>query len=560
MGRHIRWQAILTFTGIVLTLAFLGVLSLSRRTITVPDTGGTYQEALTGVPQFINPLLAHYNRVDQDLSALIFKGLTHVNSKGGVEPDLAQSWEISADGLAYLFQLRRGIRWQDNQPFTADDVLFTIRLMQDPEFPGVPYLGDLWRTVTVQKLDDYTIRFTLLEPFPAFADFTSIGILPEHLLKDVPARDLLSHPFNLNPVGSGPFKLDEITAQFARLSANPLYEGPKPRLTHLEFRFYPSYQAAIAAYQEGEVKAISFVPPQLMPELQDLTSLEIYTAHLSGYTTIYLNLQNPTEAPFFTDAAVRQALLFGLDRQALIDGALNGQGVVATSPILPWSWAYNPAQPVINYDPAKANGLLDAAGWVDSDGDGTRDQEGRPFAFTLLTTDDPDKIAVAEAVSKQWLQIGVVAEIESIGAGLGERLTQHRFAAVLAEISLSGDPDPYPLWHQAQIEGGQNYGGWSHAQASQLLEAARTITNTGRRNDFYFEFQKIFAEEVPALILFYPVYTYGVHQDVFGVQLGPLTKPSDRFWNIADWYLLTRQVIYSESQFPDEVRPGSQNP
>jgi peptide/nickel transport system substrate-binding protein len=297
-----------------------------------------------------------------------------------------------------------------------------------------------------------------------------------------------------------------------------------------------------------------------MPELQDLNSLEMYTARLSGYNVIYLNLQNPAEAPFFTDPTVRQALLVALDRQALIDEALNGQGLVATGPILPWSWAYHPQQPLVDFDLAKAKGLLDAAGWVDSDEDGIREREGRPFTFTLLTTDDPDKIAVAEAVSKQWLQIGVVADIEIMGAGLGERLTQHRFQAILAEISLSGDPDPYPLWHQTQIEGGQNYGGWSHEQASQLLEAARTIANTGRRNDFYFEFQQIFTEEVPALILFYPVYTYGVHQDVLGVQLGPLTKPSDRFRNIADWYLLTRQVIYSESQFPGEVRQGLQNP
>jgi len=242
VGRHIRWQAIIAFTGIAMTMAFLGFLSFSRTTVTVPDVGGVYREAVAGKPQFINPLLAQYNQVDQDLTALIFNGLTRSDGQGGLEPDLAKSWIVSEDGLVYVFKLREDIRWQDGEPFTADDVMFTLSLMQDPEFPGVPYLGNLWQTVTVEKLDDYTVRFTLPEPFPAFVDFTTIGILPHHLLKDMPARDLLNHPFNLSPVGTGRFRLDEVNAEFARLSANPYYAGPQPRLAHVELHFYPSYQ------------------------------------------------------------------------------------------------------------------------------------------------------------------------------------------------------------------------------------------------------------------------------------------------------------------------------
>ncbi|MCQ3980202.1 MAG: peptide ABC transporter substrate-binding protein, partial [Anaerolineae bacterium] len=257
MGRHIRWQAILTFTGIAMTMAFLSFLAFSRTSVIVPDVGGTYIEGIAGMPQFINPLLAQYNQVDQDLTALIFNGLVRFNSQGEMEPDLAKSWTVSDDGLVYVFKLRSDIRWQDNRPFTAADVVFTVGLMQDPDFPGVPYLGNLWRTVTVEQLDDYTIRFRLVEPFPAFADYTTIGILPQHLLKNMSAGELLNHPFNLKPVGTGPFKLDEINTEFARLSVNPLYSGPKPRLTQLELRFYPSYQETIAAYQAGDVLGVS---------------------------------------------------------------------------------------------------------------------------------------------------------------------------------------------------------------------------------------------------------------------------------------------------------------
>ncbi len=554
MGRHTRWQAILAVTGIAMTMAFLGFLAFSRTTVSVPDVGGTYVEGIAGTPQFINPLLAQYNQVDQDLSALIFNGLTRSDGQGGLEPDLAKSWSASDDGLAYLFKLRQDVRWHDNEPFTADDVIFTINLMKDPAFPGVPYLGELWRSVTVEKIDDATLRFILPEPFPSFTDFTTIGILPHHLLNDMAAGDMLEHPFNLNPIGTGPYRLDEVNAEFARLSANPLYIGPPPKLPHLELRFYASYQEAIAAYKAGEVLGISYIPPQAISTVKEIESLNLYSARLSGYDIVYLNLQAPDTAPFFQEVEVRQALLHALDRQAIIDEALHGQGLVAHSPIRPWSWAYNPDQPAITYDPAQAKELLENAGWTDTNSDGVREKVGQTLAFTLLVGDNPDKINVAEAISKQWQAVGIEAAVEVAGAGLSQRLAEHEFQAALAQVMLTGDPDPYPLWHQTQIETGQNFAGWDHEEASILLEAARATTDRGRRNDYYFEFQRIFAKETPSLILYHPVYTYGVSNEVFDVQIAPMDDPRDRFRSLPQWYMLTRQVIYKETQF-EEMAP-----
>lgn len=547
MGHHIRWQAILTVTGIAMTLAFITFLAQSRTTVTLPDVGGTYTEAIAGVPQFINPLLAHYNQVDQDLVALVFNGLTRFSSDGSVEPDLAQSWTVSDDGLAYVFKLRRNLRWQDGRPFTSNDVVFTIKLMQDPDFPGVPYLAALWQSVTVEQLDTYSVRFTLAEPFPSFLDFSTIGLLPAHLLQGVTAGELLNHPFNLKPVGTGPFKLDEVNANFARLSVNPFYTGVKPRLTNIQLRFYPSYQQTIAAYQAGEVQGISYIPPESIPAVENLSSLNLYSARMSSYDIVYLNLQDEEMSPFFQDVRIRQALLAALNRQAIIDKALSGQGLVATGPIRSWSWAYNAAQPVIDYDPALANSLLDEAGWFDSNNDGIRDKDGRALGFIMLVGDEPNRVEIAKVISQMWRQIGVSASLDVVGAGLGERLAQRNFQAALAEVLLSGDPDPYPLWHQTQIEGGQNYAGWDDDKASMLLEEARTVTDRGRRNDSYFEFQNIFAEEVPSLILFHPVYTYGVSQEVNEIQLAPMSNPSERFRTLPYWYMLTRQVIYSDS-------------
>ena len=554
MGQYIRLQAILAATGIAMTMAFLSFLSLSRQTVSIPGVGGTYSEGVIGQPQFINPLLMQYNQVDQDLSALIFNGLTSMDGQGNLEPDLAKSWDVSEDGLSYTFRLRTDVRWHDGQPFSAEDVLFTISLMQDPEFPGAPYLKRLWQTVTVEQVDSYTVRFTLPEPFPAFIEYTRIGMLPKHVLGDMPARDLLNHPFNVKPIGTGPFKLSDVNAQFARLLSNPLYVEKKPRLAQIALRFYNSFEDTLTAYEKGEIQGIASIPPAHIAEVQQLETLSLYTSILSGYYIVYLNLQAPNSAPYFQEVEVRRALSQALDRESIINEALNGQGLVANGPILPRSWAYDPNQMKTEFSADAAKALLEQSGWVDTNGDGIREKEGVPLAFNLLVGDDPSKIAVAEALSEQWQQIGVSATVKATEQGLGENLVKHNYQAALAEVLLAGDPDPYPFWHQTQIDDGQNYSGWDNTDASVLLEEARTLQDQGRRNDYYFEFQRIFADEVPSLVLFHPAYTYGVDEEVLGVQLPALSNPSDRFRTVTNWYTLTREVIYSGSQFED-VKP-----
>jgi len=549
MGRYIRWQALIALVGITLVGVFLLSIALSRTTVLVPDEGGIYVEGLAGAPQVVNPLLAQYNQVDQDLVALVFNGLTRADGQGELEPDLAVSWTVSPDGLTYLFRLRQNVRWSDGEAFDADDVLFTIGLIQDPDFPGVPYLSDLWRTVTVEKVDAYTIRFQLSEPFPPFVDYTTIGILPQHVLDGVPARDLATLPFNTNPIGTGPFLLDDISAARALLAPNPRYfRNEQPYLAGIEFRFYPTYEQVLAAYQAGEIQGISYIPPYLFPQAAALPSLNVYNARLSGYQIVYLNLQDPDGSPFFQDSRVRRALLLALDRQSLIDDALNGQGLVANGPIRPWSWAYDLELPPAEYDPAQAQDLLAQAKWVDTDGDGIRDKGGHPLRFTLLTSDDPIFTRLGQAMAEQWSRQGIAVEVEILGAGLGDRLRARDFQAVVVELFLSGDPDPYPLWHQTQIESGQNYGGWDHREVSEALEQARYVTDQGQRKDYYIQFQRIFAEETPALIIAYPVYAYAVDRTVREVQIGPMVSPPDRFRNVADWYINTRRVILAEAR------------
>jgi len=548
LGRYLRWQAVIAILGIVLLGALLRYTAYNFTSVTVPERGGTLVEGVAGSPQFLNPLLSQYNQVDGVLCSLLFNGLTMLDERGEVVPDLAETMTVSPDGLTYDFRLRSGLYWHDGMPVTARDVLFTIQAMQAEDFPGMAWLSDLWREVEAsapEGPEGLAIRFTLKQPFSPFADYTTIGLLPAHLWEEVPVGDMMASQYNTRPIGTGPLQLDRISATQVDLKVNPSYHGASPFLEGITFRFYPDHQSLMPAYERGEIDAISWVWPEDMPEATTHEDLTLFSSAISGYTLIYLNEANPN-VPFFKETAVRQALMYGLDRQKLIDTVMHGQGLIAHSPVMPHSWAYDPNVRQYVYDPALAIQLLEQAGWLDSDGDGIRDREGVKLAFVLLGKDK----AKLDAISAMWAELGVQAEAQAVSLpGLtADFLVPRTYDAALVDWELSGDPDPYPLWHATQAQTGQNYAGWENRAADEAIEQARSLPLRDARRAHYVEFQRVFAEELPALLLYYPVYTYGVRDKIRDVQIGPLNTPGDRYRSLANWYSVTKRVTVASTE------------
>ncbi len=605
--KRIHWQVLLIICGI----ALLGTLLVSMAVLNplaytfVPAQGGTYVEGVVGQVQAINPLLCPLNPTDRDLCSLVFSGLLRFDIHGVPIPDLAaQAPQISADGRVYTVTLRSNVRWQDGWPLTADDALFTYNLVRSPHFPGPPDLANLWNTVTITRLNTYQLQFALREPFPPFADYLTLGLLPAHLLHNVLPGDDAWDEFNLSPVGTGPFTVEDVSLEHGivervLLAANPYYHGKQPYLAKIEFRYYADTRSALEAYRAGQIQGIAQVPISDIPELKRYPHLKLFSAPQAGYTLILFNFANP-DTEFFQDKAVRQALLYALNRQVLVNEVLGGYGLVADSPILPGTWAYNPD--VIHYqqDRRLADTLLDEAGWIQphdppptrtptptpsptATPTGTikatatpkvtatktptatatlpptitptptpampvpewgRVQNGQVLSFTLLVSADPVREALAQAIVRQWRAVGVQASVKPVATGLVANWIQPRhFEAVLVDLSLVGDPDPYPFWHETQAENGQNYSGFRHRRISELLEQARRTTDLNTRAELYRQFQQLFAEQVPAILLYYPIYTYAVDERVQGVQIGPINYPSDRFATITDWYIVVRRVL-----------------
>jgi len=552
---HIRWQVLLILLGIVLVGVLLTYLAFNYTTVLRPGPGGTYVEGIAGFPQHLNPLLCDYNQVDSDLCALLFSGLTELNQYGEIQPDLAREWEVALDSKSYTFRLRPNAYWHDGHPVTAEDVMFTVDLLKSDGFLGPTTLGaSLWKMVTVERIDRLTVRFTLEEPYAPFLDYTTFGLLPAHLLQGTRASDLRSLDFNLNPIGTGPFQMEELEAEEGVVSSIVLkpfdrYYGQGAYLDRIQFRFYPSHQQVLDAYQSQEVEGIGYIPPALLPEASEAPSLDVYSARTAEFSAVMLNLAREDLA-FFQDPDVRRGLMYALDRQEVINKVLHGQGVVAHSPFVPGTWAYREDLPHYTHDPRRAAELFEAAGWERrARGPRLSNEEGSFFEFTLLTTTDPERVAVAERLARQWDEAGLDVRVtKAPAAEVREALEAREFEAVLVSLDMPGDPDPYPFWHEMQIEDGQNYAGFEHRRISEIIEQARIRTNRERRRQLYDEYQALFMEEVPALLLYLPVYNYGVDQRINDVQIPPLMDASDRFRTISEWWIVPRRVFISESE------------
>lgn len=553
LGRHLRWQVLLACFGLFALVSLLGYSTYSVATVLVPDRGGVYREGVVGNPRYLNPFICDRNEVDEDLCALLFRGLTKIDRHGRAVPDLAESWEITDDRI-YTFRLRTDQFWHDGQPITAEDVLFTVSILQDPDVVEIPNLSILWRTVTVERLDDYTIRFSLAEPSP-FIDYTTIGLLPAHIYADVPHTTLASQPLNGVPIGSGSMMVETIAADHIRLKPNPFLAETQPYLSALEFYFYPDHPSMLNGYIAGEIDGISRILPSQFQAASEQEALNLLSSVQARYMSIVLNLDN-VNVPFFAEKEVRQALYYGLNRDALIDEVAAGQGVLAHTSLMPENWAYNADVPQYTYDPARAQELLNAAGWIDTNGDGVREKDGTILQFLLYAPDEPFQSRLIERIARDWETIGVRAVPTPVTfvSLMSDFLLPRSFDAALITFDIPGDPDQYWLWHSSQSEeGGFNYAGWRNEEVDQLLQEARSITDENARRALYARFQEIFAEEAPSLLLFYPVYTYGVDQQVHNVQIGPINRPADRFANFADWYMVTRRV--PANQVPTTVPP-----
>jgi peptide/nickel transport system substrate-binding protein len=527
-----------------------------------PQLAYELHEALVGDIRKLNPLFADTNPVDRDISALIYEGLTTLNPYGEVMPLLASRWQVSPDGLEYVFILRQDVLWQDGLPFTSADVAYTFRTIRAADFPGDPALRDFWRTVEINVIDAHTVRFRLVQPLASFPERLRQGIVPLHALEGAPIASLDRHPFNLSPIGTGPYQIESLFASNGAISGISLRVAPNYRLRpegqqaylldRVVFRTYPSFEASLEAYRRGEVNSLGVIPPQRLEEVRTLPELTLHTGVAPSLGVIIYNWRRDDLA-YLRDPRMHLALARASNRQSAVLEAMAGRAIPTDSPILPSSWAYNPSARYPETDLAEAQRLLSTVSFepyqppapLADENTGETTPEPPPLveqrrAFRLLVVEDPAIAGVAFEIANQWGALGLTVELELVDqATLLSRLEAGDFDTALVELNFSpkADPDPFVFWHRGQAEKGQNYGAMDDAYISNLLLSARTDHNGLHRKQHYDKFQLAFTSRAPALVLYYPVFVYATTTRLHGVQLDFISTPSDRFRSISAWSL-----------------------
>ena len=557
MARRIRWQIMVMLSCGAMILFLLGHLALATTAQGAPDSGGIYREALVGQIRDLNPLRGTQQTLPEaDLTALLFEGLTRIETSGTVAADLATEWEISPDQRTYTVTLRPDVSWHDGTPLTADDVVWTIQWVQSPTFQGDPNLHIAWQNVRITPLNEYQIRFDLPAAFAPFLNQLALPITPAHILRDADA--VTQANWAERPIGTGSYQLTDRTETTVTLQRFPQYRlgseriapGLQPNLDQLTFHIFNSLEEAHAALRRGNVDALTYnvTEQESLPLPAEYGQIH---APLADYVLLSFNLRREPLAAL----EVRQGLAYAIEPQAIIDQALDGRALPLLTPILPSSWAANAdlTPYVDNAQHQRALAAFSEVGW-NLNSAGIMEQAGQPLSLTLITADAPERLEVAEQLASQLRDIGITINIEPLSIEqLNQRLQERRFdLAIHGWSNLGSDPDVYELWHSSQTQAA-NISGLEDETIDRLLTRGRQISDLETRTEIYQQFQERWLALAPAVMLYQPLLEQQVEPSFQILGLTPdatlsevLYRPADRFRRLANWYQSTSRQIRSD--------------
>ncbi len=545
-------QQIWIFTLLALTGALiLGYNFYLNATVVRPDKAGSVSIALIGSPRFLNPVLNQINETDKDLSAIIFSGLMKYDTQGILIPDLAENYAVGDNGKVYEVTLKENIKWQDGQPLTVDDVLFTIQIIQNPDYRSP--IRALWQGIEAEKISERVIRFQLKNIYVSFLNNLCFGILPKHLWNNVAPSQFALSEMNLKPIGSGPYQFNKLqkdkngTVKSIELKAFNKYFAGEPFISTISFYFFPSETEAFTAYKKEEVDVFSFTSAKNFLDLKnkDTGDFNLLAISLPRYFAIFFN---QGQNKFLADKTVRQALTMATDKKEIIDTVFGGYGQVANSPLLPGMTGYSNQTKSFDFNLENAKNILATAGWKDTDNDGFLEigKTNDKLEITLTTIDWPELTKIADILKGQWEKLGakVNLDIKETAKIQNDTIKPRLYQALLFGEVLGEEPDLFHFWHSSQKkESGLNLALYDNPEADKLLSQAIEDLNKDSRAQKYQKTIELIVNDMPAVFLFSPDYLVIAKKTILGVQLKNIDAPSSRFSQINQWYLKTHRVF-----------------
>jgi len=537
----------------------------------VPRKGGSLTEGVIGSPRFINPLLA-ISDADRDLTALVYSGLLKLAPEGHLIHDLAESYDISEDGLTYTVRLKDGILFHDGEEVTADDIIFTIIKAKDPTLKSPKRAN--WEGVDVSKLDTKTVVFTLSRPYAPFLENLTLGILPKHIWENADTEQFPFSQFNIEPIGSGPYEINKIKRND---SGVPLYYEMKPfegytgknsNIEKLVIRFYTNTESLISAYNSGDIESINSIEPKVAAKLRD----QRFRVESTALPRVFGIFFNQNQAQIFADEEVREALNMAVDKEKIVKEVLYGYGTAIDSPLPPgFLNTVNNTQSQSDEDsnndsvdlteetgsststpPTKiemARDILISDGWEINEETGVLEKEEGDntiqLSFSISTANAPELEQVANMVKSMWEELGAVVEVKTFEQGeLNQNVIRARkYEALLFGEVVGRDLDLFAFWHSSQRnDPGLNIALYANITTDKLLAEARETLDKDKRLSLYREFEEEILNDTPAVFLYSPDFLYILPEKVKGFSMNKITIPSERFISLPLWYIDTERV------------------
>lgn len=537
---------------VLLLLVLIGGLIVQTRALgdyylkLVPVKGGIYSEGMIGSYTNSNPIFA-VTDVNVSVSRLLFSGLLTYDNNSKLANDLAEDWSVDETGKVYKVKLRDNLFWHDGEPLTAEDVAFTIKMIQNPDTRSSYFSA--WQGIKVATSGPHEVKFTLPTILASFPHSLTTGILPEHKFQDVEPAALRGSLFNtVEPVGSGPFKWKDIEVvgdtveqreQRIALSAYDKYHLGRPRIDEFIIRAFLNEAPLVKSFEEGKLNAVV-----------DSSSMSLggndvgeKNVPLTGAVMAFLN----TKAPMLADTKVRQALTAATDRSAVLSH-LSYESVPVNGPLLPEHIGYREDLMQHAFNSERAAALLNEAGWVIDPATGIRAKDGQPLRLTLNTLSSVEYAAVANQLQKQWREVGVDLTVDSLDqSDLQSRIDERSYDVLVYGILMGPDPDQFAYWHSTQADARSqrrlNFSDYASQAADEALEAGRTRIDPELRAAKYDPFLQAWRNDAPAIALYRPRFLYTVYGRLYNFNEKSLNNPADRYNNVHEWMIRTDRAV-----------------
>lgn len=532
------WTAMLLLLMVVTIMQTYSLSAYYQHLSAAP--GGTFEEGIIGTYSNANPIYATSD-VDSSVSKLIFPGLFKYNQNNQLVGDLAASWSTDAVGKVYNVTLKDNLKWQDGQPITAQDVVYTYQTIQNPDAQS-PLLNN-WQGVQVVATSSKTIKFTLSNPLSSFPYTLTNGIVPEHILSSTQPSQLKSSNFDtISPIGAGSFKMSAVQVlgnsptnyhDVVELVSNPHYYEGESKLDRFVINAYVNQSDMVADFNNNNINAmvgLNSVPGKL----SDDPNTYIYNIPLTAETMVFFR----NTQPILSDVNVRKALIESIDEEKVING-LNYPVIPARGSLLPFQIGYNTKYLQYPTNITDANNVLNQDGWVLGK-DGIRHKNNQPLTFNLFTQDNPDFDYVSSSLADQWRAVGVEVKVFKQQANdLQTTIATHSYDTLLYGISIGVDPDVFVYWDSSQAQPnsipGLNLSQYKSSIADGSLEAGRTRTDPSLRAIKYQPFLQAWQSDAPALALYQPRYLYISKGPIYGFSPKMVNTGVDRYSNVANW-------------------------